>query len=108
MSAYSDMVGAVRRALEIALEYPMAAQTILQTAYDARWKCGANRSADPPQDCGWPTCGCDPTAQEAICAVEDAIKPQLCPACLATLFPPPPAGAIQAHIEPPGSPATGT
>ncbi len=24
------------------------------------WRCKANPCADPPQDCDWPNCGCDP------------------------------------------------
>ena len=30
------------------------------------WKCQARRTADPPQDCDWPTCGCDPKATRVI------------------------------------------
>jgi hypothetical protein len=35
------------------------------------WKCKAQPTADPPQDCDWPHCGCDPHAQEVIeCLIE--------------------------------------
>lgn len=37
----------------------------------AGWKCKANRHADPPQDCEWPTCGCDPYAYKVIDALEE-------------------------------------
>jgi hypothetical protein len=38
----------------------------------ARFTCGANRTADPPEDCGWPTCGCDPYASEVLTALEES------------------------------------
>jgi hypothetical protein len=38
-----------------------------ERAYSAEgWKCKANRTADPPQDCDWPHCGCDPNAEKVI------------------------------------------
>lgn len=35
--------------------------------------CGARKAglSDPPQDCGWPTCGCDPHADKVIEALEE-------------------------------------
>lgn len=30
------------------------------------WKCGARASIDPPQDCDWPFCGCDPYANKVM------------------------------------------
>jgi hypothetical protein len=30
------------------------------------WQCKARRSADPPQDCNWPHCGCDPNATKVL------------------------------------------
>jgi hypothetical protein len=38
------------------------------------WKCRAQRTADPPQDCGWPDCGCDPHANKVLEAVNPDIK----------------------------------
>jgi len=35
------------------------------------WKCGANRSADPPQDCDWPYCGCDPHTDRVIKGLQE-------------------------------------
>lgn len=36
-----------------------------------QWKCGANKAADPPQDCDWPLCGCDPHAEKVIAALQE-------------------------------------
>ena len=36
------------------------------------WKCKAQRTADPPQDCDWPTCGCDPYANKVIEALQES------------------------------------
>lgn len=36
------------------------------------WKCKANRTADPPQDCGWPGCGCDPAADRVLAALSES------------------------------------
>lgn len=36
------------------------------------WKCRANRTADPPQDCDWPLCGCDPYAEKVVAALQEA------------------------------------
>jgi hypothetical protein len=33
--------------------------------------CKANRSADPPQDCDWPHCGCDPVATKVLEALQE-------------------------------------
>jgi hypothetical protein len=30
------------------------------------WKCMADNKRDPPQDCDWPYCGCEPRAQEIV------------------------------------------
>ena len=30
------------------------------------WKCRAQPTADPPQDCNFPFCGCDPGAEKVI------------------------------------------
>lgn len=36
------------------------------------WTCKAKSSAtDPPQDCDWPRCGCDPKANQVIEALEE-------------------------------------
>lgn len=32
-------------------------------------ECRAKRTADPPQDCNWPLCGCDPYADRVIGAL---------------------------------------
>ncbi len=36
---------------------------------DQAWECKANKTADPPQDCDWPVCGCDPYAAKVIDAL---------------------------------------
>lgn len=33
--------------------------------------CKAQRTADPPQDCGWPMCGCDPAADKVVAALQE-------------------------------------
>jgi hypothetical protein len=33
---------------------------------EATWKCKAQPTADPPQDCGWPDCGCDPNIDKVM------------------------------------------
>jgi hypothetical protein len=35
------------------------------------WKCKANPTADLPQDCDWPWCGCDPAADKVIEAIQE-------------------------------------
>jgi hypothetical protein len=37
-----------------------------------QWRCGANKALDPPQDCNWPLCGCDPYADKVIAALAEA------------------------------------
>jgi hypothetical protein len=39
---------------------------------EVEWKCKAQRTADPPQDCDWPVCGCDPYADKVIAALEES------------------------------------
>jgi hypothetical protein len=42
-----------------------------------RWKCkarSANTGANDPQDCDWPTCGCDPHADRVIEALQESGK----------------------------------
>ena len=46
----------------------------LEAKAEAGWKCKANRRADPPQDCEWPTCGCDPYANKVIDALREEGK----------------------------------
>jgi hypothetical protein len=36
------------------------------------WKCKAQWTADPPQDCNWPFCGCDPYADKVLSAVDES------------------------------------
>lgn len=43
------------------------------------WKCPASATADPPQDCDWPVCGCDPIANKVIEALEEQGKLTLYP-----------------------------
>ncbi|HEX6038894.1 hypothetical protein [Longimicrobium sp.] len=55
-----------------------AARAALSPAPEpAPWKCAARNSAcDPPQDCDWPNCGCDPKASEVMSAlVEQGWRP---------------------------------
>ena len=30
------------------------------------WRCAARASTDPPQECDWPICGCDPHANKVL------------------------------------------
>jgi hypothetical protein len=40
---------------------------------DNIWKCKARAGAfDPPVDCDWPTCGCDPLAEKVIDALRES------------------------------------
>ena len=42
-----------------------------------KWTCKAQPTADPPQDCDWPYCGCDPHAQEVMeCLIESGWAPE--------------------------------
>jgi len=41
--------------------------------------CKAQRTADPPQDCDWPTCGCDPYADKVIESLQESGKLALAP-----------------------------
>ena len=36
------------------------------------WTCKARPTADPPQDCDWPNCGCDPYANKVLDALDIA------------------------------------
>lgn len=48
-----------------------AIEALLQPA--TTHECKARKSAcDPPQDCDWPFCGCDPVADRVIEAIEDS------------------------------------
>ncbi len=38
------------------------------------WECKAKKTADPPQDCDWPTCGCDRYADRVIEALQESGK----------------------------------
>jgi hypothetical protein len=37
-----------------------------------QFTCKANKGADPPQDCDWPVCGCDPYTDQVIAALQEA------------------------------------
>jgi hypothetical protein len=50
----------------------IAAQAKLSLPTAAPWKCKAQPTADPPQDCDWPVCGCDPYADKVIAALEES------------------------------------
>lgn len=65
-----------------AKDMPMSMAATFQAGWDAclrrlrppdetTIKCRANRTADPPQDCDWPWCGCDPAADKVIEALEE-------------------------------------
>jgi len=34
--------------------------------------CAALAKTDPPQDCGWPFCGCDPEAEKVLSAIDES------------------------------------
>lgn len=42
--------------------------------YLSSWTCAARpwERRDPPQECNWPMCGCDPSADRVIEALEEA------------------------------------
>lgn len=40
--------------------------------FPIQWSCKAQASTDPPQDCDWPFCGCDPQAEKVIDAIEES------------------------------------
>jgi len=48
--------------------------TTLVATIEPHFKCKAQRTADPPQDCDWPTCGCDPYANKVIEALVELGK----------------------------------
>lgn len=43
-----------------------------QIERQSQWTCKAKRTADPPQDCNWPFCGCDPYANKVIDTIEES------------------------------------
>lgn len=57
---------------EAQISIPM--EVLAARAADAPWKCKAQRTADPPQDCDWPVCGCDPYADKVIAALQESGK----------------------------------
>lgn len=59
--------GRLRSAVEA-----IVSDAIRKERRDKGWKCEAQLTADPPQDCGWPTCGCDPYADKVIAALEES------------------------------------
>lgn len=53
-----------------------------RVAKDRDWTCKAVAAglSDPPQDCDWPFCGCDPQAGEVLAAIDESgytIAPKL-------------------------------
>jgi hypothetical protein len=59
---YEALHGAIKKLYECRINSP------------APWKCKAQRTADPPQDCDWPVCGCDPYADKVIEALQESGK----------------------------------
>lgn len=54
-----------------------ACMAVMQRAAEAnceKWKCVARHgiATDPPQDCDWPMCGCDPRANKVLEALQEA------------------------------------
>ncbi len=45
---------------------------IARRALAEQWKCKAQPTADPPQDCDWPFCGCDPGADKVLDAIAES------------------------------------
>lgn len=35
------------------------------------WKCSARSSIDPPQECDWPLCSCDPYANKVKASLQE-------------------------------------
>lgn len=70
----ADDVAAIRRDADILDNHPIAASESVQGGErTAGWTCKARASAsDPPQDCDWPGCGCDPVADKVLEAIGEA------------------------------------
>lgn len=56
------------------IELMREAAAVLATPRAPSFKCKARASADPPQDCDWPFCGCDSYAEKVITALEESGK----------------------------------
>lgn len=63
-------------------------EAVIDKVPSPQFQCGARKTADPPQDCDWPFCGCDPYADNVIDAIEEsgrftvvASPPQACSNC---------------------------
>lgn len=51
-----------------------------ELALTATWRCRVREAGktDPPQDCNWPFCGCDPYAIKVMDAIEESGIPVSC------------------------------
>jgi len=52
----------------------ITASALASSEGPSQWKCKAQPTADPPQDCDWPVCGCDPYADKVIEALQESRK----------------------------------
>lgn len=52
-------------------DYVMVHKDYLARLQRKDWKCKAQPTADPPQDCGWPDCGCDPNIEKIIDGLQE-------------------------------------
>jgi hypothetical protein len=57
--------------------------------FEHTWRCKALVTTDPPQDCGWPGCGCDPEPYRHVvdrvkerCAEHDCSLTPMCDKCV--------------------------
>jgi hypothetical protein len=55
----------MKQTTETALADLILARDVIRRL-EGPWQCGARSSIDPPQDCDWPLCGCDPYADKVI------------------------------------------
>lgn len=42
------------------------------TDHKEPWSCKAQPTADPPSDCAWPACGCDPYANQIMAEFDES------------------------------------
>jgi flagellar biosynthesis/type III secretory pathway protein FliH len=67
----------IERLRERADEHEAAMQKAFNSGFQAdrpSFRCCAQRTADPPQDCDWPTCGCDDYASKVIAALQESVS----------------------------------
>jgi hypothetical protein len=64
-----ESTGRMLRAIRISEEGLAAAREQPTQAFECKARTG---KADPPQDCDWPFCGCDPAAERVLTAIQES------------------------------------